>query len=86
MLQQGQLSAIYQMVVTRDAHLDDVEVLVELQPAHAAADGTTIAHWLQQRIKTMVGISTRVNVLPPHSVERTQTGKARRVVDKRPRL
>ena len=85
-LQHGQLSAIYQMVVTRDAQLDDVEVLVELQPAHAAADGASIGHWLQQRIKTMVGISTRVNVLPPHSVERTQTGKARRVVDKRPRV
>ena len=85
-LQQGQLSAIYQMVVTREAQLDDVLVLVELQPVHAAADQASIAHWLQQRIKTMVGISTRVNVLPPHSVERTQTGKARRVVDKRPRL
>ena len=85
-LQQGQLSAIYQMVVTREAQLDDVLVLVELQPVHAAADQASIAHWLQQRIKTMVGISTRVNVLPPHSVERTQTGKARRVVDKRPRV
>ena len=85
-LQHGQLSAIYQMVVTRDAQLDDVLVLVELQPAHASADGASIGHWLQQRIKTMVGISTRVNVLPPHSVERTQTGKARRVVDKRPRV
>ena len=85
-LQHGQLSAIYQMVVTREAQLDDVLVLVELQPVHAAADQASIAHWLQQRIKTMVGISTRVNVLPPHSVERTQTGKARRVVDKRPRV
>ncbi len=85
-LQHGQLSAIYQMVVTRDAQLDVVEVLVELQPAHASADGTSIGQWLQQRIKSMVGISARVNVLPPHSVERTQTGKARRVVDKRPRV
>ena len=26
-----------------------------------------------------------VNVLPPYSVERTQTGKSRRVIDQRPR-
>ena len=84
-LQHGKLSAIYQLLVTRDGHLDDVQVLVELQPVHASADVTDIGHWLEQRIKTLVGISTRVNVLPPNSVERTQTGKARRVVDKRPR-
>ena len=84
-LQHGKLSAIYQLLVTRDGHLDDVQVLVELQPVHASADVTDIGHWLEQRIKTLVGISTRVNVLPPNSVERTQTGKARRVVDQRPR-
>ncbi|MCY7305922.1 MAG: phenylacetate--CoA ligase [Rhodoferax sp.] len=84
-LQHGKLSALYQLVVTRDGHLDEVEVLVELQQAAADADGAEISQWLQHRIKTMVGISTRVNVLPPNSVERTQTGKARRVVDKRPK-
>ena len=84
-LQHGKLSAIYQVLVTRDGHLDDVQVLVELQPVHASADVADIGHWLQQRIKTLVGVSTRVNVLPPNSVERTQTGKARRVVDKRPK-
>ena len=84
-LQHGKLSAIYQLVVTRDGHLDDVEVLVELQPAAASADAAEIGHWLQHRIKTMVGISTRISVLPPNSVERTQTGKSRRVVDRRPK-
>ncbi len=84
-LQHGKLSAIYQLVVTRDGHLDDVEVLVELQPAAASTDAAEIGHWLQHRIKTMVGISTRISVLPPNSVERTQTGKSRRVVDRRPK-
>ena len=84
-LQHGKLSPIYQLVVTRDGHLDEVEVLVELQPAQAAIDVAEIGHWLQHRIKTMVGISTRINVLPPNSVERTQTGKSRRVVDRRPK-
>jgi len=84
-LQHGKLSALYQLVVTRDRHLDEVEVLVELQQAAAGADGAEIGRSLELRIKTMVGIGTRVNVLPPNSVERTQTGKARRVVDKRPK-
>ena len=82
-LQHGHLSPVYQLVLTRDGHLDAVEVLVELQPASALSDMAEIGQWLQHRIKTMVGISTRVRVLPPHSVERTQTGKARRVVDRR---
>ena len=82
-LQHGHLSPVYQLVLTRDGHLDAVEVLVELQPASALGDLAEIGQWLQHRIKTMVGISTRVRVLPPHSVERTQTGKARRVVDRR---
>ena len=44
-----------------------------------------IAQWVQQRVKTLVGISTQVRVFDRDSIERTQTGKARRVVDTRPR-
>jgi len=87
-LQHGKLSPLYQIIVTRDGLLDQVEVLVELQAAHAAQTDHgigEIGHWLQHHIKSLVGVSTRVNVLPPNSVERTQTGKARRVIDKRPR-
>ena len=83
-LQHDKLSAVYQLVVTREALLDEVEVLVELQPGAGASDVGEISRWLQQRIKTLVGITTSVNVLPPNSVERT-LGKARRVVDKRPK-
>jgi len=87
-LKHGKLSPLYQLVVTRDGRLDEVEVLAELQPADAgmpASDVADIGRWLQQRIKTMVGISTKVTVQAPHSIERTQTGKSRRVIDKRPR-
>ncbi|MBI2771993.1 MAG: phenylacetate--CoA ligase [Burkholderiales bacterium] len=87
-LRHGGLSPLYQLVVTREGKLDQVEVLVELQPADAAMhidEVSEIGRWLQQRIKTMVGISARVTVMPPDSIERTQTGKARRVVDNRPR-
>lgn len=84
-LQHGKLSAVYQVVLSREGHLDEVEVLVEAQPdaALSAEAVAEAARWLQHRIKTMVGISSRVRVLEPHCIERTQTGKARRVVDKR---
>ncbi len=83
-LAHGRLSGQYQIVVTRAGHLDEVELLCELQPqADASADD--VARWLRERIKTMVGISTTVSVLPPQSIERTLTGKAKRVVDRRPR-
>ncbi|MNU10137.1 Phenylacetate-coenzyme A ligase [compost metagenome] len=60
----------------------------ELQPglpAIADSERGEIAQWVQHRIKTLVGISTAVKVFDPDSIERTQTGKARRVFDKRPR-
>jgi phenylacetate-CoA ligase len=87
-LKHGKLSALYQIVVTREGLLDEVEVLTELQPAQAhlsASDISEIGRWLQGRIKTMVGISARVKVLPPNSVERS-LGKSRRVIDQRPKV
>jgi phenylacetate-CoA ligase len=87
-LQHPKLSGQYQIVVTRDGHLDEVLVRCELQPGVSALsldDEHELARWLQHRIKTMVGISTRVEVSPTETLERTLTGKARRVFDKRPK-
>ncbi len=83
-LQHGALSGQYQLVVTREALLDEVTVRCEVTPAHMHADRDVIARELQQRIKTLVGVSTRVDVGLPDSIERTLVGKARRVVDQRP--
>lgn len=85
-LQHGRLSGQYQLVVTREALLDEVEVRCELAPQFAAdADRDAIAAELQGRIKALIGVSTRVGVGLPDSIERTLVGKARRVIDKRPR-
>ena len=84
-LQHPQLSGQYQIVVTRDGPLDEVELICEFQPHVVDGDARDVSDWLQRRIKTLVGISTRVSVLPCNSIERTLTGKARRVVDKRGR-
>jgi len=83
-LQQGQLTGHYQLVVTREDHLDRVQVRCEIQPAHADADRAAIAQELQHRIKTLIGVSTTVEVGDPDSIERS-LGKARRVIDQRPK-
>ncbi|HEY0296507.1 MAG TPA: phenylacetate--CoA ligase, partial [Bordetella sp.] len=40
---------------------------------------------LQHAVKAYIGVTARVRVAESGFVERTLTGKARRVVDKRPR-
>ena len=84
-LQHGALSGQYQLVVTRSGALDDLQVLVELQPQHANAAREGIAQELQHRIKNLIGVSATVSVGAPDSIERTLVGKARRVIDKRPK-
>ncbi|WP_151448180.1 phenylacetate--CoA ligase PaaK [Lacisediminimonas profundi] len=79
----GQLAPQYQLVVTREAHLDQVEVLVELRPELSLTGSGAIARQLEHEIKTYIGVTTTVSVLAPDSIERTLTGKARRVVDRR---
>jgi len=84
-LQHGALSGQYQLVVTRSGALDELQVLVELMPQHAHAGRDAVAAALAARIKTMIGVSATVSVGAPDSIERTLVGKARRVIDKRPR-
>lgn len=81
-LQHSQLSGQYQLVVTRDGHLDAVQVRCELLPTATISQNEAQA-WLTERIKTLVGITTQVSVEAPNSIERTLVGKARRVVDLR---
>ena len=83
-LQQGQLSGHYQLVVSREGHLDEVLVRCEIQPAFASSDRAAIARELQHRIKTLIGVSCKVEVLEPNGIERS-LGKARRVIDNRPK-
>jgi phenylacetate-CoA ligase len=79
------LAPQYQLVLAREGHLDTLEVLAELREdvPHETAD--QLQRELQHRIKTHIGVTTRVTMLPSQGIERTLTGKARRVVDKRPK-
>lgn len=87
-LRDKRLSGNYQIVVTRDGHLDNVEVRCEIQRELAStsdAEIAAIARELQHHIKTNIGITTKVNVLGFDSIPRTLTGKAKRVIDERPK-
>ncbi|MGE0314737.1 MAG: phenylacetate--CoA ligase PaaK [Lautropia sp.] len=85
-LQHEKLAGQYQIVVTREGPLDQVAVRCELQQQAVGIDDAgrrEVATWLQHRIKSLIGISTKVSIEAPNSIERTLTGKARRVLDQR---
>ncbi len=86
-LKQVQLAPQYQLLVTREGHLDRLDVMTELRAelsgTLSALETDAISHQLEHLIKTYAGVTTKVTVLASDSIERTLTGKARRVIDKR---
>lgn len=88
-LRDKRLGGIYQILLNRDGHLDNVEVRCEMQREFSgqlsSADTEAIGKELQHHIKTLVGISTRITIMEYDSIPRTLTGKARRVIDTRPK-
>ena len=88
-LRDTRLTGNYQIVLARDGHLDHVEVRCELQRDVSGklppATVDDIRRRLQHHIKTLIGISTRIEVMEFDTLPRTQTGKARRVIDQRPK-
>ena len=88
-LREPELSGNYQIVLTREGHLDNVQVRCELQPAASSISAdkrAAVARSVAHHIKTLVGVSTDVHVMDFGALPRTQTGKARRVWDERPAL
>jgi phenylacetate-CoA ligase len=84
-LQLKGLAPHYQVVLTREGRMDEMEVLVEAAPSSAEAAARRVsAGDLAHRIKSLIGVTAKVTVTEPGGVERSQ-GKARRVIDKRPK-
>jgi phenylacetate-CoA ligase len=84
MLKDPLLAPHYQIEITRPGSLDEMTVLVERVPGAGSADGDAAGRALQHHSKSMLGVSARISVLAPNSIERS-LGKARRIVDKRPK-
>jgi phenylacetate-CoA ligase len=88
LLKEDRLSPHYILEVRRDGHLDDLDVLVERRPEIpgplSVAARTAIEQEVERLIKGYIGVSAKVRVVEPGTVQRSQ-GKAVRVIDKRPK-
>nr|2Y4N_A Chain A, PHENYLACETATE-COENZYME A LIGASE [Burkholderia cenocepacia J2315]2Y4N_B Chain B, PHENYLACETATE-COENZYME A LIGASE [Burkholderia cenocepacia J2315] len=84
LLKQRALAPHYQIVLTKEGPLDvltlNVEPCPETAPDTAAIQVAKQA--LAYDIKSLIGVTAVINVLPVNGIERS-VGKARRVVDKR---
>jgi phenylacetate-CoA ligase len=78
------LAPHYQILLTRARRLDEMEILVEALPRVDADARQRLAAELEGRIKGLIGVTARVSILEPGGVARSQ-GKARRVIDTRPK-
>lgn len=76
------LAPHYQLIVDRDGRLDSLAVNVESRIVLDDGSIAGLSTELQEQIKSLIGVSTTVNVVAPGGVERSE-GKAKRVVDKR---
>jgi phenylacetate-CoA ligase len=78
------LSGHYVIELTRTGALDDLLVRVEARVELAGDVAGRSAAELGRRLKGMCGLSAMIDVAGPGTIERSM-GKARRVIDKRPK-
>jgi phenylacetate-CoA ligase len=75
----------YQLVLTKEGHLDALEVQVEVSPAFFSDTISGLEHLEQEigdKIRSTLGISVKVKLVEPKTIERS-IGKAKRIVDMR---
>lgn len=82
-LKMPKLAPQYQLQIERHGHMDSLAVFAELRENTSAENVEALERELQHSIKTYVGISTKVTVVPAGMIERTSVGKAKRVIDNR---
>jgi phenylacetate-CoA ligase len=89
LLRHESLCGHYQLHIGRSAHMDELTVLAEvrhdLSDALMASHRAEIAREIRHQIKSGIGVSADVQVLETGRIERTQVGKAKRVIDSRPK-
>jgi phenylacetate-CoA ligase len=89
LLKNPSLCAQYQLQVSREGHLDQLDVYVEVRADLSDSINESrrreIGADVKHHIKALVGVTADVHVVETDKVERTLVGKARRVIDKRPK-
>jgi phenylacetate-CoA ligase len=76
------LTPHYLCVLTRPGSLDELTVQVEAHESVGGDDRAALAGRLERHVKDQVGVTVAVEVLAPHSLERS-LGKAKRISDRR---
>jgi len=83
-VKEAALAPHYQLEVARPNVLDELTVHVERSPQAGSADADTAAKRLARHIKNLIGVTATIKVETPGGIERS-IGKAKRVVDRRPK-
>jgi phenylacetate-CoA ligase len=83
-LAEAALSPYFQCILRQPGRMVELTVLVESHERMGADDAAALARRLEHTIKTRIGTTCRVEVGAPGSIERS-VGKARRIVDERPK-
>ena len=85
LMEMTETSPHYQLIIRRENNLDTLEILVEIDEKNWS-DSIRELEGIRQRIdhniKSALGISAKVRLVEPNSMERSE-GKARRVIDHR---
>ena len=76
------LSPHYVCVLTRPGNLDELTVRVEASGTPDVRGDEELGRRLAERVKNRIGVTARVEVLPPGALERS-LGKAKRISDQR---
>ncbi|WP_027174867.1 phenylacetate--CoA ligase family protein [Desulfovibrio aminophilus] len=85
LLETDGLSPHYQLIVTRDGNLDNLEVQVEVDErlfSDAIKNLQRVESKVQKNIKEFLGVTARVKLVEPRTIQRSE-GKAKRIVDMR---
>jgi phenylacetate-CoA ligase len=85
-LQRPELAPHYVCELGKDGPLDTLTVRIESKSgiAHDSAEAAQSARALQHAIKTFIGVTADIRIEPTGGIERS-VGKAKRVIDKRPK-
>ncbi|MFA4884280.1 MAG: phenylacetate--CoA ligase [Desulfotomaculaceae bacterium] len=77
----------YQIIINKKGFLDNIEVRVELTPEKFTGqfrDLEALEDKVRRRLNNVLSLTAKVRLLEPKSLERS-TGKAKRVIDNRPK-
>lgn len=81
----SEVSPHYQIVVDKIKNLDNLKINVEITQGEILKDQIKLEklkYSLAKKMESVIGISTKINILEPQSIQRSE-GKAIRVIDKR---